>query len=749
MELALENPQVAMPKITNEKKEVVKKLKEKLEQAKLNLIYVELEELGINVEKNYTSVAELDKDLKKTCAEVDYNKVTGIIEKVNNQLESVVNSLEQGSTNAFTKLMTSDLAKSIGKTLGFTLAARTALVLAPTATSKAVVASGLGVYSLYKIIKNRKEIQNVNEDNELNNILTELETTKDNDAILDTRFDEETQKEIREFLNKYDISFEDTGYRSLRQAIYTLEPEKKKMLVNALNSKLGRGIDVDERVKKARKKLNVVASTAATVGVGAKLGMDVASAVNGVDPGLVSGLINGSVLGAWVQNQAGKPWFSALSGGLGFAGTEVLERLPVIGNFAHTLFAGENIAALAAIGATGGLVTSAVLGVASGVKQIVKSNKAKKETDKFLKLDAEKYKEEDEKELLLIKEKLKESDNTIELVIIDIIVNYLRDKNIVINPVPKSVEELKTSIEKLSDEEKKEAKIILTRIEDSLNNDTFKDKLLKAGKISIGLFTAGLSLMSVYDIIKGGVFLPELSKQLFPENNIYNPVPIPDGPDVPLTPDNSAEYSNANNLMEEFKNNDNYYHEYTGSNYLMDTAQDVANEAGRKEGEGFFSWLFRQIGLSFRLNGAADFAFADNLVDKAAEGVGIDIVNSLTPDRVAITNALNSLSPDKLLLFMRYMNTNTATDGMTTTIREMLQQEAFVGKVTDYINNFTKIQANHEFINDITRKFATGLIPASVFYTMIEKAQKNTTDEKYTINENEITDEKESDSLSM
>lgn len=208
------------------KKEVKRLLREKVEQAKLDLIYTELNELNISYNK-CNSVKELRKSLKKDLSKLDYNKVIVIIDNVNNKLENMLNELDHGSTNAFTKLMTSDLSKTIAKALGISLAGRTMLLLAPTIGTKALVATGLSAYGLYRTVKNRKDVIKANENNELNNILMDLETTKVDGKYTDTRFSEEIQLEIRKFLKDNFIKFDDTGYRSLRKTIYSLDKEKK------------------------------------------------------------------------------------------------------------------------------------------------------------------------------------------------------------------------------------------------------------------------------------------------------------------------------------------------------------------------------------------------------------------------------------------------------------------------------------------------------------------------------------------
>ena len=157
MDYAINDKSITMPNTKARKKDVAKRIREKLEEAKLNLIYTELEEAGIGFVRGYESVDRLLSDIKKN-NELDYNRAKSIADSVSGQLEGMVNELENGSTNAFTKIMTSPISKSIAKTLGISLAGRTALLLAPTVASKAVIGAALAGYGLYRVIKSRKEI---------------------------------------------------------------------------------------------------------------------------------------------------------------------------------------------------------------------------------------------------------------------------------------------------------------------------------------------------------------------------------------------------------------------------------------------------------------------------------------------------------------------------------------------------------------------------------------------------------------
>ena len=728
--LAITNPQeVSMPKLKATKKKVMNEISAKLESAKLNLIYTELDELGISYTRDYSNVKELDKALKKKLNSLDYNKVKKVIQDVDTKLNTMVAELEVGSTSAFTKLMTSDLAKTIGTTLGISLAGRTALILAPTIGTKALVAAGLAGYGLYRIVKNRKEIVKSNESNELNNILMDLETTKENGEYIDTRFSEEIQVKIKEYLKGIGVVFEDTGYRSLRQVIYSLDSENKRGLCEYLNVTMGKGIDIEGRVKKAKKKLNVVASSAATVSAGATFGINLANTINAVDPGIAAGVLNGTVIGAWVESVVNKPWFSALTGGLGLIGTEVLERLPYVGSFFHTVFAAENLATFATVGAAGGLAASVVLGLVSAGKSIVDRVKNNKETKHFMELDQGKYAEEDKKELAIIAEKMKEPANFVESVVVDIVLGYLKDEHITLEGNPKSISELRDAISKLPKDAKKKANDILNTI--TYNMDTspkFVKDLKKAGQISIGLFTAGLAAMSVYDILRGGTFLPELSQKLFPVNNIHTPVEVPAPIDQPLDPNDpnrDAIIRRGEDFVNDIKNDPNAMVEWDGDHMI-----DYGYEYGVNN-PGFAGYGAEQYII--------DAGLSTNFIENILKLFGIKLSHKMVANIPLMVEELNKLSPRKLYELYRYFAT-VPNDGseIYKALSGVLSYNSFLEKASEFVNGYEKTQQLHNLINSLVDKLTTGAIPLSTALATLGFYQKGKTDNNFAIQEEEV-----------
>lgn len=737
------NIPVSMPNTKERKEKTMNAIKAKLEQAKLNLIYIELEELNIPFNRNYDSVDKLVKSLKRELSELDFNRVQGIVKKVEDSLNTMVQELEKGSTNAFTKFMTSDLTKTIAKSLGIALAGRTALLLAPTVGTKALVGAGLAGYGLYKIIKNRKEIIVINETNELNNILRELEVTKEDDTYIDTRFDLNAQSEIRRFLADLKISFDDTGYRSLRQTIYSLDNEQKKSLCFLLNSKLGKGIDIEGRVAKAKRKLNVIASGAAGISAGASLGMQAATAVNSVDPALTAGVLNGTLLAKWVEKITQLEWFSKLSGGLGIIGSEVLEHLPVVGGVATKIFAAENLATFATIGAAGGLAVSTALGLASSFKSIHDVSVAKKENEKYLKLDNEKYGEVDKVELEAIAKKLNEPANLGELAVLDIVNGYLKDENIKLEETPNSIASLKKEIDKLKGEEKRKAEYIVNEIEKNMSSDPdFIQKLKKAGKISIGLFTGGLAVMSVYDIIKGGTFLPELSKKLFPNNNIYNPVEVPPAYDQYFNvskPEEAKMQAEARELYKQFNSPD--YYAINDGTYMTEYGSNFMKHNPNFEGI---------VGGTGMVNAGIETNFVDNLSETGffkwvSKVLGLpEKTYEMVPNIPALCAKIDEFSPKELYAFYRYVNSLYVPGGSDKldAIKEILGYESYLNKVTDYIGSYENKQKFNDLVIKVSQKLSTGAIPFATALATLGIIKKQETKDDFKIQDEEIEEAK-------
>lgn len=516
--LAVENPNLKKEKIT--KRKVIKQMREKLEETKLSVIKEEFAEKNIAFPENITTIKDLEKKLKKTSSELDYNKAHSIIQSISDQFNATVNSLEEGSKTAFTKLMTSRTTTSIAKSLGVSLTGRTLLVLAPTALTKAIVAGGMGAYYVVNAIKNKKSVKAANISNEINNILLDLEATKIDDKYVDTRFNEECQETIKQFLNDNNIMYTYTGYRSLISAVYSMNDDLKLKLAKQLNIILARDEEIDTRLEKAGEKLNVVAATATAAGIGLSVGKEIANTINDINPAIGATAIattGGSFLGDWLAKITGKSWLKKLTTGVATVGTAVLGFFGI----GKGIMAIGNNVVFSTAGTIVGTAIGPVLSIISTIKDIIEKKKLNKKFKEYNKLDAEKYAEDDAKEFEVLKQKMTE-EVSIEQVVLDITLGFIRDSGINLNGTPQSIKELNYLIDNLPQEDKDNAKNIEKYINDALLSDTelLKRNIKKAANVTGTLVLSGFSALSIYDLIKGGTFLPELSQKIFTNNNL-------------------------------------------------------------------------------------------------------------------------------------------------------------------------------------------------------------------------------------
>ncbi len=128
----------------------------------------------------------------------------------------------------------------------------------------------------YILKKNSKPIRLLTKDIIIDDIFQELETTKDSEGkIINTRFSNEIQEYIYNFLKNKNISFEDTGYLSLRNACYGLKYNDRLELCRNINIKFDKNIDIESRINNSNGLFSnskiVAGSTALGVGAGAIL----------------------------------------------------------------------------------------------------------------------------------------------------------------------------------------------------------------------------------------------------------------------------------------------------------------------------------------------------------------------------------------------------------------------------------------------------------------------------------------------
>lgn len=521
-------------KLTHSKEKTVQSLRSKLHEAKLIAIKEQLRKRDIEYDDSITDLNELKSSLKKKLSSISYEQVEDIYEKVNVAYDKVLNDLERGSIDATTRFIrdaekiTTPIAKSVAKGL----AARTAIVLAPTIGSKVAIAGGLAAGSAYKLVKSKKEGQVLNQNTECDKMLQEMEVTYSDGKVIDTRFSSEIQDEIRKFLESKKIEYNDTGYLSLREQIYSLSFEDKLELCNLLNDKMNKGIDVNERIESKKGNFfDKLKNSVKNVRNSILTGVGVSAAVNTVDPAIIAGPINGTFLGTLISKLTDSKIIQGVTGLFGGVGSAVLERIPVVGDAAKSALAGESLLAGGIVGAGIGIAGLVAADIINVVKNLKDKFKYIKNRNEIMKYDSEKYSKDDKEEYLRMREVIyNKEDNLGDQAIFQLVYEYLVDDlNIKFINNPKNLAQLSDEIDNLSDEEKKQVRTFIDKLIDynDNNHSDFVNGLIKGGKALSTIALLGLSGMSIYDLIKGGTFLHELSGKLFKNvpGNIYADVP--------------------------------------------------------------------------------------------------------------------------------------------------------------------------------------------------------------------------------
>lgn len=237
----------------NLEKDKKNNLREEFSIVKFNLIKNELQSNGIEISFNIKTISELKEFVKKNYSDIIYKNVLDKIDKISSNLDNLITGLSEKEGNSFINKL-EKIVVPLSKIAALGLASRSAVLLAPTVESKLVVTGAIMVNSIYKLVKSKKAGIVVSQESECNLILQELEVTKNSSGlVIDTRFPKEIQEEIRNFLITHKVNFINTGYLSLREAIYNLDFDSKRELCNIINNRLGRGISVEERIKSKKK----------------------------------------------------------------------------------------------------------------------------------------------------------------------------------------------------------------------------------------------------------------------------------------------------------------------------------------------------------------------------------------------------------------------------------------------------------------------------------------------------------------
>ena len=530
LDVGIEKKESLIQKIKNKiaiaKEKTGSKLSKKLHEEKLKLIKEQLVADGFVFNNDIATIEELKIHLKNRLSDIDYKYAERVIEDITLKLDSLFDELMDGSTTAVRDFVNKaeKVAEKVSGTVGIPLAMRTAIALAPSITAKVALTGGLVANSAYKLIKTRKQGIALNKNNELDRILRELEITKTDGVVSDTRFSPSIQEEIRTFLKDKKIVFDDLGYISLRSAMSSLSFEDKKELCTLLNTRLGRNIDIEKRIEnKSENFFEYIKDKGKDTLKMALLLIGGAAVVNGIDPAIIAGPVNGTALGAFVSNLCSNSGLlGPILGLVGGAGTAILEYIPIIGTACENLFSIENLVLAGIVGGSAGLLGSLGKDAIEKIKKWISNIRSDSNYKKLRELDNEKYGEEDKKELELMKNKLNEEKSQLENTVIkDLIYGYITDDLGINIEEPNNINELNESISKLDNKDKEKIRKFVSKLK-NYNHDhniDFINGIKDVGKVASSFAILGLAGVSIYDLIKGGTVLPGLSEKLFNANH--------------------------------------------------------------------------------------------------------------------------------------------------------------------------------------------------------------------------------------
>ena len=730
-------------KLKEEQGKVQESLKDKFNNAKLEGIKKILEEKNISYDEKCNDIKELKKNLKDTLDEVTYNETINILEDVEESYDKLIEDLQQGCTDGFQKFLNNigKVSKTIASTTQNTLAARSAVALAPTIGSKLAVSSVAAVGSSIKLNKSKKRGVVIDQIYVCNKTLQELEVSRDEKGrVIDTRFKPNIQEIIREYLNNNNINFKDTGYLSLRQAIYDLDLDHKKELCNIVNNNMGNKIDFSERIDKTewnlidsgKKKLETIAkSTAVAVGG--------ATAINSVDPAIMSTPLNGTLIGSIVNKLSNSKILTAITGFAGGSLSAILEHVPILGSVVKNANAIENLVVAGVAGAGLGLVSTAVASIVKTIKKTYDKFSTQRDRKKILKLDSQRYKEDNNQELSKMKEELaKESQSFEERILVDFISGYANDNGIVLKSNIKNNYELIKEINKLKPSDKFKMGKLFSKLERyNANENSFIAGLSKAKDIVVTLSSLGLAGLSVYDIIKNGEFLPELSAKLFKDvpDNIY--LKIPNKIEFEKVAKDGSEYNEQlKNMIENQDTAMNHYNKMLEMKKIevYNNAKPL-NEIWNNEDKTFWqkctdtvksfkdslNFHHKKLKSKVKVEDAINEIQEDEVAKKGIHWGDFEnsTIISETPDKFTVETVdtttmkkyVDSLSPEELVDLAYYYNMNRSHDHTHRVIGDVLNLH--INEIRKTIEEYNKKMERTFKASDVIKKTTEGIVGAT------------------------------------
>ena len=513
--------------LQSSKKKAINEAKEKLGLFKLNAFKDILKSANIEYDNSIDDSVKLLEHLKKTLSKNDYIKIEKAYKELTEELDKVMKDLINGSIDAFSNFMRNILPKIAepllnGTTNAFAFSAL--INMAPTLESKLLVGLVTGGVTTFNLVKNSRHKAMVNKETELNKILQDFEVTKDDKGnIIDTRFKEDIVSTIKLFLNNNEIKYNDTGYLSLRNALYNLEYNKKLEIANIIKNKLGKSIDIEKVVNKKGESIvtKIKNGLLKPVIVGGTSGIGAATAINSINPAIAAAPINTFL--SWLSTNFLEKLAVNAPGVLGTILNKIIGYLPVIAgggtvalSFLKTgasIFSIENMVVFAAAGGTLALLGVGIKKIVDKVK-IIRGNVAyNKEQKKINKLDEEKYYEDNIKELKLINEIItKEKSSLVAITIVNIVRLYAKELGIVLSDNINNAIDLRKEIEKLDSKDKKKILSLLDELVEYNNKEplSFLDYVKNIGLVILNAAKVGLASLSVIDLLTGSGLISKI-----------------------------------------------------------------------------------------------------------------------------------------------------------------------------------------------------------------------------------------------
>lgn len=725
-------------KLQAAKQKTQSELTKKAQREKVNLIREALKNDNIEISADCIDVSSVKKELKDKLPEVLYDNALLKIDGISKNLDELLENLENSSANSVQKFFkkSEKFFKPIAKATTFGLASRAAVILAPTVVSKLVVSGALMANSVYKLAKNRKAGNVISQESECNKILNELEITTDASGVVtDTRFPEDVQTTIRDFLKNNNVNYLDTGYLSLRQAIYGMDFEKKKMLCNTINTKLGKGIDVNDRIESKKKNsiFKSIKKTTAVAGAGLVTGTGIATAINSVDPAIMAAPINGTALGTVLYELTNSKYAGLASAGAGGVGTAILERIPVIGKSFENIFAVENLIA--------GSITGTLIGAGVGVASILGAQAVKtvknmhnqfsgmKEQKKLLEFDSLKYEDDNKTEFDKMHDITLKSNTPEEQILFNLVYEYMTDEmNVEFKETPTTLQQLTQCIESCDKKQKAKIHSFVGKLREC-NNDRsdFANTMVKVGHAAKTVATVGLAGLSALDILKDGTLLPEISRKLFKDvpNNIY--LMIPEKPEINRIDYNGelTERTDDYGMIENVTQAKENYQVLEGMQKEVNPIEAGSAAAQQDQVSGGYdiegSWFGETVWNWMERAGSDIKEFFDtpltehinNLYNNTKE-VTKDIVGTVKgetefiPDIERINAAVNGLPEDQLLDLAYYYNISPDID-KTTEVYQAIgnAMQSKLDVVQESINEYNAMMDSIDLASKVTTGAAT------------------------------------------